>query len=69
MEDVWVIVDSSLSVIWLGKTERMCALKLKRLTDKDYFVQHFKWNGFGFAFVKQITNPVATKNLEIIKGM
>ena len=57
-----------LEIVHIAKTEKMCALKLKRLPKDNYFVQLFKWNGFGFNFVKQIRDPITTKRLEIIKA-
>ena len=68
MEELWLITDMSLSIIYVAKSEKTCALRLRTLPKSRYTVQVHKWNGFAFAFVKLISDPIATKSLKIIKA-
>lgn len=68
MEELWLITDMTLSIVAITKSEKACALRLRTLPKSKYTVQVHKWNGFAFAFVKMISDPVATKSLKIHKA-
>lgn len=68
MEELWIITDMALSIVSLTKSEKACAIRLRALPKSKYTVQVHRWNGFAFAFVRMISDPIATKSLKISKA-
>lgn len=51
---IFVVVDSSLTLVDWTKTRAMAELIANKRTDDEYSVVEFKWNGWGFAVAKTL---------------
>lgn len=64
--NIWIIVDLNLEILAVATNEKCCCRRLKNLQPLDCFVQVFKWNGFGFGFLRQIRDPQITADNRIV---